>query len=147
MTLSRVSTFGFSIAAAVALFAIVPTATAGWHPTVLQTYEADPSRALPEPLGRSMIQVQLKAANECMVRQVHETLSRNGTADLSDLIVEAVPACVEALRTLADLHDRTFGRGTGEHFVAGPFLDNVARLVRQPPQRVSPGRSATLPAR
>lgn len=121
-----------AVAMLLALIAASPTpAQSAFHSPGLITYEADPNRPLPEGLGRALIQQHIRSANDCLLGRVKARLSAADGTSLGDLLVDAVPSCLPALHALIDAHDRTFGRGSGERFVEGPFLDQAAKLIRQ----------------
>lgn len=78
--------------------------------------------AATEPLVRS--------ATECIVRAVAAD-PRYGTrsAELGDIIVASMPACVTPVRAMIDAYDRYFGEGSGEAFFMGPYLDVLPKAV------------------
>lgn len=76
----------------------------------------------------------VRRATECIVRAVKAD-ARYGDglrpAELNDLIVDVMPSCATSLRTLIDVHDRMYGRGSGEAFLMGPYLDILPGAVAQ----------------
>ena len=52
-----------------------------------------------------------------------------GAAELNDLIVDSMAACVVRVRAMIDGYDRLFGEGTGETFFMGPYLDGLPAAV------------------
>jgi hypothetical protein len=78
--------------------------------------------AATEPLVRS--------ATECIVRAVAAD-PRYGKrpAELGDIIVASMPACVTPVRAMIDAYDRYFGEGSGEAFFMGPYLDVLPKAV------------------
>jgi hypothetical protein len=79
--------------------------------------------AATEPLVRS--------ATECIVRAVvaDPRFGREPKAELGDLIVASMPACVAPVRAMIDGYDRYFGDGSGEAFFMGPYLDVLPGAV------------------
>ena len=75
----------------------------------------------------------VRSATECIVRAVVAD-PRYGTepaAKLGDLIVASMPSCVTPVRAMIDAYDRYFGRGTGEAFFMGPYLDVLPKAVTE----------------
>src|ERR1700720_1782468 len=94
-------------------------------PTVEANLSAQQKTAATAPLVRS--------ATECIVRAVVAD-PRYGTepaAKLGDLIVASMPSCVTPVRAMIDAYDRYFGRGTGEAFFMGPYLDVLPKAVTE----------------
>src|ERR1700719_3949288 len=96
---------------------------------LLVAVAADPSRdttgdanlsmqhkaAAPEPLVRS--------ATQCIMRAVTVSPYRGPTAaQIGDLIVDSVPACLTPVHAMIDAYDRYYGDGAGEAFFMGPYL-------------------------
>jgi hypothetical protein len=78
--------------------------------------------AATEPLVRS--------ATECIVRAVVADPRYDGKpAELGDIIVASMPACVTPVRAMIDAYDRYFGEGSGEAFFMGPYLDVLPKAV------------------
>jgi hypothetical protein len=79
--------------------------------------------AATEPLVRS--------ATECIVRAVvaDPRFGREPKAELGDLIVASMPACVAPVRAMIDGYDHYFGDGSGEAFFMGPYLDVLPGAV------------------
>jgi len=77
----------------------------------------------------------VRRATECITRKVATDRRYNEQLrpdELNDLIVDAMAACEGFLRTMIDSHDRMYGRGSGEAFMLGPYLDVLpAAVVRQ----------------
>jgi hypothetical protein len=42
-----------------------------------------------------------------------------------------MPSCVTPVRAMIDAYDRYFGRGTGEAFFMGPYLDVLPKAVTE----------------
>jgi hypothetical protein len=76
----------------------------------------------------------VRSATECIARtvladprfQTHEPV-----ANLGDLIVASMPACITPVRAMIDAYDRYFGDGTGEAFFVGPYLDVLPTVVNR----------------
>ena len=49
--------------------------------------------------------------------------------EFTNLIVESVPSCVDALRSMINAYDRLYGDGAGETFFMGPYLDGLPAAV------------------
>jgi hypothetical protein len=117
------------IIAALAGAALVVSVATGpvLHPDGAPTHPSAQQRnAAVEPLVRF--------ATECIARAVagDPRFSKNDpTANLGDLIVASVPACVGPVHTMMDAYDRYFGDGTGEAFFAGPYLDVLPAAVNR----------------
>jgi len=78
------------------------------------------------------IQSLARSATDCIARNVaaHLRLRKQPvTADLGDLIVASVPSCVGPVRAMIDAYDRFFGKGSGEAFFMGPYLDALPAAV------------------
>jgi hypothetical protein len=74
----------------------------------------------------------IRQATECIVREVkadprYSEAIRPG--EINDLIVDAMPNCARLLRVMIDTHDRMYGRGSGEAFLLGPYLDVLPGAV------------------
>ena len=80
----------------------------------------------------------ISSANECIASAVATDPRFGKTAnagDINDLIVESVPSCLDAVRTMIEGHDRLFGQGSGESFFTGPYLDALPDAVHGLMQR------------
>ncbi len=77
----------------------------------------------------------VRKATACIMRQV--AADRRSTADvapdkINDLIVDSVAACRSSVRAMIRVHDRLYGKGSGEAFLLGPYLDVLpAAVIRQ----------------
>lgn len=73
-------------------------------------------------------------ATDCIVRRVFAD-PRYGNArpaEINDLIIDSIPACAAPVRAMIAAHDRLYGRGSGEAFLLGPYLDVLpSAIVRQ----------------
>src|SRR5437762_3067359 len=75
------------------------------------------------------VQPLIRSATECIAQRVVADPRYDAKGDLSELIVDSVPSCVDALRAMIDAHDRYFGGGSGESFFSGPYLDILPQAV------------------
>lgn len=76
----------------------------------------------------------VRRATDCIVHAVkadprYDDAVRPG--DLNDLIVDAMPQCAPVLRVMIDMHDSMYGRGSGEAFLMGPYLDVLPGALAQ----------------
>ena len=100
-------------------------------PTVEANLSAQQKVAATEPLVRS--------ATECIVRAViADPRYAKPKAHLGDLIVESMPSCVAPVRAMIDAYDRYYGKGTGEAFFMGPYLDVLPRAVTERAKSATP---------
>ncbi|MEP7029832.1 MAG: hypothetical protein ABI830_02735 [Pseudolabrys sp.] len=60
--------------------------------------------------------------------------------DVNDLIVDSIKACARPVRTMIDAYDRMYGRGSGEAFLLGPYLDVLPSAVVQQVRVKTPAR-------
>jgi hypothetical protein len=89
---------------------------------------------VPESMyGKSVaVRPLVRSATECVARTVasdprFHTVAKTG--DVNELIVESMSACTPAMRAMIDAYDRYFGRGMGETFFLGPYLDRLPGAV------------------
>ena len=71
------------------------------------------------------------SATDCIVRAV-EANPRYGVkpaAELGEIIVASMPACVAPVRAMIDAYDRYYGEGSGRAFFMGPYLDVLPQAV------------------
>jgi hypothetical protein len=76
--------------------------------------------------------VFMRSATECIVRSVaadSRFRKEEPAGNLGDLIVDAMPQCLSAVRAMIDAHDRYFGEGSGEAFFMGAYLDALPDAV------------------
>lgn len=52
--------------------------------------------------------------------------------EINDVIVDAIAACGGAVRAMIRAHDRMYGKGSGEAFLLGPYLDVLPAAMTQP---------------
>jgi hypothetical protein len=94
-------------------------AAAGLAVTVALGPALDPDPALLAERQRILkVEHLVEQANECIARQVvaADKRYRRRKRDLADLIVGAVPMCVEQIRAMVEGYDRYFGDGSGRSF-------------------------------
>jgi hypothetical protein len=99
-----------------------------------------------DPMGAAHLSAQEKsAATEPLVRSATDCIVHAVVADprygkaaaqLGDLIVASMPACVAPVRAMIDAY---YGEGSGETFFMGPYLDLLPKLV------VEAGKKAAAP--
>lgn len=100
-------------------------------PTVETNLSAQQKSTATEQLVRS--------ATECIVRAViADPRYAKPKAELGDLIVESMPACVAPVRAMIDAYDRYYGEGSGEAFFMGPYLDVLPKAVTQRAKSATP---------
>jgi len=98
----------------------------------------------PSPAASAQISVRQKEsallplvlrATDCIVRKVSADRRYSSDirpADINDLIVDSISACARPVRAMIDAHNRMYGKGTGEAFLLGPYLDVLpAAVVKQ----------------
>ena len=72
----------------------------------------------------------VSSATECIARTVSADPRLEVTGpEFNNLIVESVPSCLDALRSMIDAYDRFYGDGAGETFFMGPYLDGLPDAV------------------
>ncbi|MBV9556752.1 MAG: hypothetical protein JO254_06700 [Pseudolabrys sp.] len=76
----------------------------------------------------------VRRATDCIVRRVkadprYGDMMRPG--EVNDLIVDAMPSCAPLLRAMIDTHDQMYGKGSGQAFLLGPYLDILPAAVSQ----------------
>jgi hypothetical protein len=93
-----------------------------------------------EPLSNSNPSAQEKiAATQSLVRSATDCIARaviadprygkQPPADIGDLIVDSMPACLTPVRAMIEAYDRYYGDGAGAAFFMGPYLDMLPRAV------------------
>ena len=75
-----------------------------------------------------LVQPIMDDATACLERAVAPKMSEQ--EKLGELIVEAMPSCVTPIRAMMDAYDRYFGKGTGEAFFMGPYLDALPKAIQ-----------------
>jgi hypothetical protein len=83
----------------------------------------------------------VRSATDCIVHAVFADprYGKSEAAELGDLIVDSMPACVPPVRAMIDAYDRYFGEGSGEAFFMGPYLDVLPKAV------IAAGKKAAAP--
>ena len=117
------SMFGLSLVLNVSLNSQVPPAHG---PATWLQLSAPQKQAALLPLVRR--------ATDCIVRKVSSDPRYHGDLrpdEINDLIVDSIAACGRAVRAMMDAHDRMYGRGSGEAFLLGPYLDVLPSAVVQ----------------
>jgi hypothetical protein len=92
----------------------------------------DPGTALPAEQKAAVVGPLVVSATECIARTVSADPRFRivvGGAEFNNLIVESVPSCVDALRSMIDSYDRIYGDGAGETYFIGPYLDGLPDAV------------------
>ena len=74
----------------------------------------------------------VRTATDCILRAVagdprYSPGMRPG--EINDLIVDSIAACGQPVRAMMDAHDRMYGKGSGEAFLLGPYLDVLPSAV------------------
>jgi hypothetical protein len=74
----------------------------------------------------------VRTATDCILRTVasdprYSPGMRPG--EINDLIVDSIAACGQPVRAMMDAHDRMYGKGSGEAFLLGPYLDVLPSAV------------------
>ena len=94
------------------------------------------STALAKP--RSELEIaSIKAASDCIAAAALNnpnitTLYReNRLKEATNWIVLQSKACANQLTAMRLLHEQLYGRGTGQAFLFGPYLDDLPRAVRE----------------
>jgi hypothetical protein len=74
----------------------------------------------------------VREATDCIVRKVFADPRYSADlrpGEINDLIVDSMAGCVKPVRAMIDAHDRTYGSGSGEAFLLGPYLDLLPAAV------------------
>jgi hypothetical protein len=116
--------FGLSLVLKVSLDTATPVSV---DPSVWTQMSAPQKDAVLLPMVRK--------ATACIVRQVaadHRYQPDMPPDKINDLIVDSVTACRASVRAMIRVHDRLYGKGSGEAFLLGPYLDVLpAAVIRQ----------------
>ena len=91
--------------------------------------EPNSSISLSVQQKNAAMQPLVRTATDCIVRAVAADPRFRTDADLGDLIVDSMPACLTPVRAMIDAYDRYFGDGSGEAFFMGPYLDVLPKAV------------------
>ena len=124
--------FGLSLVLNVSLDAQTPSSSepAGWLQMTVRQKDA---ALLP----------LVRRATDCILRKVASDPRYGGDmhpGDMNDLIVDSIAACGRPVRAMMDAHDRMYGRGSGEAFLLGPYLDVLPSAVVRQVKIKMPGR-------
>ena len=91
-----------------------------------------PGTTMPAELKEAAVRPLVSTATECIARTVSADprfRAFKSGVELNNLIVESVPACVDALRAMIDTYDRMYGDGAGQTYFMGPYLDGLPDAV------------------
>jgi len=79
----------------------------------------------------AVIQPLVRSATDCIVRAVvaDPRYGSQPIAEIGDLIVDSMPACVAPVRAMIDAYDHYYGEGSGQAFFMGPYLDVLPKAV------------------
>lgn len=116
--------FGLSLVLNVSLDVTSPADASG-HPASLQ---------MSVPQREAALLPLVRRATNCIVRQV--TTDPRYRPDLrpdeiNNLIADSFAGCARAVRAMIKAHDRMYGKGSGEAFLLGPYLDVLPSAVVQ----------------
>ncbi len=118
------ATFGLSLVLNVSLNTAVPASV---NPSVWTQMSVPQKDAVLLPLVREATACIVQAAS---AGRRHSHAMRPD--EINDLIVDSVAACRGPVRAMIRLHDRLYGKGSGEAFLLGPYLDVLpAAVIRQ----------------
>ena len=82
-------------------------------------------------------------ATACVLEQIASdprTLESPRADEIENLIADAMFGCTPHLRAVVVFHDRMYGRGSGEAFLRGPFMEVLpAAVVQQTRMRAGAG--------
>jgi len=77
----------------------------------------------------------VQRATACIARKVSSDPRYDGDvrpAAINDLIIDSIPACARPVRAMIETYDQLYGRGSGEAFLLGPYLDVLpSAIVKQ----------------
>src|SRR5262249_2615301 len=112
---------------------VIPASLAGTALAVMvalgPSLDPDPLR-ISEQQKSSMVRPLVRHATECIARRVAADRRYQGVAtDLGDLIIDAMPECIESIRAMVDGYDQYFGDGSGAAFFMGPYLNGLPEAV------------------
>ncbi len=74
----------------------------------------------------------VRTATECILHKISGDPRYSPSmhpSDINDLIVDSIAACGRPVRAMMDAHDRMYGKGSGEAFLLGPYLDVLPSAV------------------
>jgi hypothetical protein len=91
-----------------------------------------PVRHLPLQQRNAATQIYVRPVTDCIAGSVVSDgrfRKEDPAANLGDLIVDAVPKCLEPVHAMIAAYDRYFGDGSGEEFFMGPYLDGLPNVL------------------
>ena len=133
-----------------ALLALPLVTTVALDPQLLHS----PGKALDSeteytlPQKEAMMRALVRSATACVAHAVSVNPRFAQTAkpgDLNELIVDSITPCAGPIRNMIEAHDRLFGRGSGEAFFMGPYLDVLPATVARIVGTSAPASSAPSP--
>ncbi len=74
----------------------------------------------------------VRTATDCILRKIAGDPRYSPgmhPGEINDLIVDSIAACGRPVRAMMDAHDRMYGKGSGEAFLLGPYLDVLPSAV------------------
>jgi hypothetical protein len=92
---------------------------------------AAPNGSTPLSVQQKNVAVQhsVRTATDCIARAVAADPRFRSQADLGELIVDSMSACLEPVHAMIDNYDRYFGDGAGETFFMGAYLDLLPTVI------------------
>lgn len=99
-----------------------------------------PARRLSLQQKNAATQLYVGPLTDCIARSVvadDRFRKEHPTANLGDLIVDAMPKCLEPAHAMIAAYDRYFGDGSGEKFFMGPYLDLLPDVLMKRMERVA----------
>ena len=92
----------------------------------------EPGAQLSPHQKAAVLRPLIRSANDCVARAVAANPrfhKHEDAAEVNELIVTSMDACIDAMRAMISAHDRLFGEGSGEAFFMGPYLDVLPATV------------------
>jgi hypothetical protein len=87
------------------------------------------------PQKDAVLLPMVRKATACIVRAVsadRRYKPETAPGEINDIIVDSFVACRAPVRAMIRVHDRLYGKGSGEAFLLGPYLDVLpAAVIRQ----------------
>jgi hypothetical protein len=74
----------------------------------------------------------VRMATDCIVRKVASDPRFSAAMrpdQVNNLIVDSIASCARPVRAMMDAHDSMYGKGSGEAFLLGPYLDVLPSAV------------------
>jgi len=91
-----------------------------------------PVRHLSIQQRNAAAQVYVRSTTDCIARSVasdRRFRTEDASANLGEMIVDAVPKCLAPVHALISAYDHYFGEGSGEEFFMGPYLDALPNVL------------------